>query len=141
MSELTITLPEIDSPLIPTLTTGDTKMRQAAETPKISTLWLSFNHDDDGFLGVAIFDMTRDRNARLTVVEIVERSIDLGINPGPDSSVLFLDVTNNPLIMPEHKNRLILDEDLLLKLGRRPLFEANVHAQSPSSSASLSARV
>jgi hypothetical protein len=138
VSELTITLTEIDLPLIPTLATGDTKMRKAVETPTIRTLWLSFNNDDDdGFLGVAIVDVVEEENA---VEMAVVKTIHLGINPGPDSSVLILNMTNNPLIKLEHKNRLILDEKLLLKLGRRPFVEADARAQC-SCSDCLSAQV
>jgi hypothetical protein len=138
MSGSTTTLPKIASPLIPTLATGDTKMRKAAETPRISTYWLSFNDDDDdGFLGVAIVDVVAEEDA---VEMAVDKTIRLGINPGPDSSVLILNISNNPLIKLEHKNRLILDEELLLKLGRRPSFEADARAQC-SCSACLSAQV
>jgi hypothetical protein len=127
VSKLAIKLPEIDSTLISTLAAGDTKMRKAVETPMIRTLWLSFNNDDDddGFLGVAIVDVVEEENA---VEMAVVKTIHLGINPGPDSSVLILNMTNNPLIKLEHKNRLILDEKLLLKLGRRPFFEADARA-------------
>jgi hypothetical protein len=113
-------------------------MRQAAETPKISTYWLSFNDDDDddGFMGVAIVDVVAGQDAAEMAVI---KTIRLGINPGPDCSVLILNISNNPLIKLEHTNRLILDEEFLLKLGRRPSFEANARAQC-SCSACLSAQ-
>jgi hypothetical protein len=127
--ESLITLPEIDSPLVPTLATGEMKMRKTAGTPVISTLWLSFA-DENEFKGVAIVDVVEGEDAAEMAVI---KSIRLSINPGPDTSVLILNMTNNPLIKPEHKNRLILDEELLLKLGRRPLYEADAHARCPCS--------
>jgi hypothetical protein len=63
MSELSNTIPRINSPLTPTLATGETKMRKAAETPMISTLWLSFADENDGFLGVAIVDVVEGEDA------------------------------------------------------------------------------
>ena len=82
----------------------------------ISTFWLTFN-EDDRFMGVAIFDMVEEENARLGTAEIAEKAWELGINPG--GAVLVLDVTGDPRIKLEHKNRLILDDDLLIRLGSR----------------------
>ena len=89
------------------------------------TFWLSFK-DQDRFLGVAIFDMIAEENASLTAEEIVIRSIELGANPGY-GAVVATDVTSRLWINPKYKDRLIRDEDLLLKLGRCVECETAAH--------------
>jgi hypothetical protein len=83
----------------------------------MTTFWLTFSDPDASsdkrFLGVAIFDMDESRR-RLTASEIVRRAHKLGINPG--GQVLVQEVEGIP---DEHKNRLITDDALLLKLGSR----------------------
>jgi hypothetical protein len=93
----------------------------------IRTFWLSFkDQDPDRFLGVAIFDMVVEGKARLTAKEIVTRSIELGANPGY-GAVVAEDVTSRLRINPKYKNRLIRDEELLLKLGRCVECETTAH--------------
>ena len=81
----------------------------------MTTFWLAFNDPDatadKRFLGVAIFDMDESRGP-LTVREIVQRAHELGINPGGAVSVQEVSA-----IPDEHKNKLITDDALLLKLG------------------------
>jgi hypothetical protein len=83
----------------------------------MTTFWLTFNDpeasSDKRFLGVAIFDMD-ESTGKLSVIEIVRHAWDLGINPG--GQVLVQEVTSIP---DENKNKLILDDELLLKLGSR----------------------
>jgi hypothetical protein len=83
----------------------------------MTTFWLSF-HDPDAtsdnrFLGVAIFEMKAMANARRSRLRNTPGK--LGVNPG--GMVVICDVTGDPLIRAEHKNRLITDDDLLLTLG------------------------
>jgi hypothetical protein len=83
----------------------------------MTTFWLTFSDPDASsdkrFLGVAIFDMD-ESGGELSVTEIVRRSHQLGINPG--GQVLVQEVEGIP---DEHKNKLITDDALLLKLGSR----------------------
>ena len=53
-----------------------------------------------------------ESDGEASIVEIVRRAWKLGINPG--GQVLVQEV---PSIPDEHKNRLITDDELLLKLG------------------------
>jgi Fe2+ transport system protein FeoA len=83
----------------------------------MTTFWLSFEDpealSDKTFLGVAIFDMDESKR-KLSVLEIVQRAWELGINPGGQVSVVEI----GP-IPDEHKNKLITDHELLLRLGSR----------------------
>ncbi len=84
----------------------------------MTTFWLSFHDHDkprqDQFLGVAIFDMDETEGEK-SVLEIVKQAWRLGINPG--GSVRVRDVSSEKRIKPEHKNKLITDDALLLELG------------------------
>src|SRR5215467_9031403 len=84
---------------------------------RMTTFWLSFNDPeasaDKRFLGVAIFDMDETDGER-SPQEIVRRSYELGINPG--GAVSVQEVTGIP---DEHKNKLITDDELLIRLGSR----------------------
>ena len=84
---------------------------------RMTTFWLSFNDPeasaDKRFLGVAIFDMDETDGER-SPQEIVRRSHELGINPG--GAVSVQEVTGIP---DEHKNKLITDDELLIRLGSR----------------------
>ena len=83
----------------------------------MTTFWLAFSDpdapSDRRFLGVAIFDMD-ESGGEASVVEIVRKAHELGINPGGEVSVQ--EVAGIP---DEHKNKLITDDALLLKLGSR----------------------
>jgi hypothetical protein len=83
----------------------------------MTTFWLTFTDpkaaSDKRFFGVAIFDMDESEE-RLSVVDIVRRSHALGINPGGAVSIQEV-----PCISDEHKNRLIIDDSLLLSLGSK----------------------
>jgi hypothetical protein len=83
----------------------------------MTTFWLTFSDpgatSDKRFLGVAIFDLDESKG-ELDVRDIVRHSHKLGINPG--GQVLVQEVNGIP---DEHKNRLITDDELLLKLGSR----------------------
>jgi hypothetical protein len=78
----------------------------------MTTFWLKFSGRDGGFRGVAILDMPKNA----ATVQIIARSHQLGINPGGSVSVQEVPA-NDKLIKAEHKNRLILDDDLLVSLG------------------------
>jgi hypothetical protein len=84
----------------------------------MTTFWLTFNDpqasSDKRFLGVAIFDMDESAG-RLSIQQIVRRAWQLGINPG--GAVFVRDVTGDHRILDKHKNKLIIDDDLLLQLG------------------------
>ena len=86
-------------------------------TQLITTFWLSFNDPDappnERFRGVAIFDMD-ESEGELSVVEIVRRAWELGINPG--GRVCIQEVASIP---DQYKNQLITDDALLLRLGSR----------------------
>jgi len=89
------------------------------EKKKMSTFWLSFFNPDETvyekrFLGVAIIDMD-ESEGELPSGAVARRAWKLGINPG--GAVKVMDVTGDKRIKDEHKNKLILDEDLLLMLG------------------------
>jgi hypothetical protein len=92
----------------------------------MTTFWLSF-HDleapqrDRIFLGVAIFDMDESKR-RLSVSEIVRHAWKLRINPGG-----AVRVSEVPHIPDEHKNKLITDDALLLKLGSRGRAKENLN--------------
>jgi len=75
-------------------------------------------------LGVAIFDMD-ESNGECSAVEIVRHAWKLGVNPGGE--VFFQDVTGDPGIKAEHKDRLITDDDLLLTLGSSGRNLKNTH--------------
>jgi hypothetical protein len=85
------------------------------EEAKMTTFWLNFMDPDAPrdmqFLGVAIFDM-HETDEKLSTGEIVRRAWELGINPGG-----AVRVSSVPFIPEEHKNKLITDDSLLLKLG------------------------
>jgi hypothetical protein len=94
----------------------------------MTTFWLSF-HDHakphhEQFLGVAIFDMDETEDEKSTP-EIVREAWRLGINPG--GSVRILDVSSEKRITPEHKNRLITDDALLLELGSSGRSPSNLN--------------
>ena len=105
-----------DGATLKRFTVDRSRKEQAAAELMISTFWLSFN-DNGRFLGVAIFDMVETEDARLEIDEIVERAWELGINPG--GAVCIQDVSGYPSIKPEHKNRLIIDDALLIELGSK----------------------
>ena len=88
----------------------------------MSTFWVSFNDPKENrFLGVAIFDMD-ESNGELSTAQIVRHAWQLGINPG--GAVMVRDVTGEACILDEHKNKLITDGELLLRLrskGRKNL--------------------
>jgi hypothetical protein len=81
----------------------------------MTTFWLTFSDPeatgDKRFLGVAIFDMD-ESDGESSTAEIVRRARQLGINLG--GQVVVQEV---PSIPDEHKNKLIIDDELLLKLG------------------------
>jgi hypothetical protein len=83
----------------------------------MTTFWLSFSDPDappaKRFLGVAIFDMDESKG-ELSVPEIVLKAHELGINPGGQVVVQEVDGIPN-----EHKNKLITDDAVLLRLGSR----------------------
>jgi hypothetical protein len=93
----------------------------------MTTFWLSFHDHEkppqEQFLGVAIFDMDETEGEK-SVSEIVREAWRLGINPG--GSVKVVDVSSEKRIKPEHKKRLITDDELLLQLGSTGRARANL---------------
>jgi len=85
----------------------------------MTTFWLSFADPDrprsEQFLGVAIFDLD-ESDGQLDVTEIVKHSWKISVNPG--GQVMVSEVADNG-IKAEHKNKLITDEALLIKLGSK----------------------
>jgi hypothetical protein len=92
---------------------------------KMTTFWLIFMDPhaplDKRFLGVAIFDMD-ETDEKVSIGEIVSRAGELGINPG---GAVF--VSSVPFIPEEHKNKLITDDSLLIKLGSSGRNKANLN--------------
>jgi hypothetical protein len=86
----------------------------------MTTFWLSFTDpkatSDKRFLGVAIFDMDESEGA-LSTTEIIKHAYALGLNPG--GAVSIQEVSHQHHIPNEHKNKLITDDALLLRLGSR----------------------
>ena len=91
----------------------------------MTTFWVSFSDPDaprdQRFLGVAIIDMD-ETGGECTWGDVIERCWELGINPG--GGVFVQTVKSIP---DEHKNKLITDEALLMKLGSRGRAKANVN--------------
>jgi hypothetical protein len=85
----------------------------------MTTFWLSFADQDkprsEQFLGVAVFDLD-ETERRLSAVDIIRHSWKIGVNPG--GSVAISEVSDER-IKAEHKNKLITDEALLMKLGSK----------------------
>jgi hypothetical protein len=83
----------------------------------MTTFWLSFTNpeatSDKRFLGVAIFDMD-ESGGELSMAEIIKHAWALGVNPGGAVSVQKVGY-----VPDEHKNKLITDDALLLRLGSR----------------------
>ena len=83
----------------------------------MTTFWLSFTDPeatfDKRFLGVAIFDMD-ESGGELSMAEIIKHAWALGVNPGGAVSVQKVGY-----VPDEHKNKLITDDALLLRLGSR----------------------
>jgi hypothetical protein len=103
------------APRRPTAQREHSMAQRQRKKRSMTTFWLSFSNPDalrdKRFLGVAIFDMD-ESGGELSVPEIVLRAHELGINPG--GQVLVQEVEDVP---DEHKNKLITDEALLLRLG------------------------
>jgi hypothetical protein len=81
----------------------------------MTTFWLSFSDPDatsnKRFLGVVILDMD-ETEGTLSMPEIIRHAWNLGLNPGGSVSIQKVEG-----IPAEHKNKLITDDELLLKLG------------------------
>jgi hypothetical protein len=75
----------------------------------MATFWVSFANEED-CLGVVIVDAD-DSNATTIELEtmktIVQRTIELGCNPGPDCSVQFRKIPCDYEIPARYKNRLL----------------------------------
>ena len=83
----------------------------------MTIFWLSFTDPeataDKRFLGVVIVDMD-ESEGELSTTEIIKHAWALGVNPG--GAVSVQEVGSIP---DEHKNKLIIDDALLLSLGSR----------------------
>jgi hypothetical protein len=82
----------------------------------VETVWVSFA-DRDKFRGVAIVDVDlKPRMKKVVMVsKVVQRTIEMDCNAGPDTSVQMLRLQS--FIDCDHKNKLILDEALLGRIG------------------------
>jgi hypothetical protein len=70
-------------------------------------IWLSFA-DDKGFRGIAIVDLDGGPfNKEEAVVAAISKTISLGINPGPDTSVLGSVIPPEDHIPDKFRNRLL----------------------------------
>ena len=77
----------------------------------MTTYWVSFATDNE-FLGVAIIDMDAEKPS---AIDIVEKTIDLGCNPG-DGSVQAQRIPDE---IPERfKNRLLTKDEVALLNAR-----------------------
>jgi hypothetical protein len=76
----------------------------------IETVWVSFA-DREKFRGVAIVDVDlKPRMTRLKqIIAVVQRTIEMGCNAGPDTSVQMLRARRF-IDLPDYKNKLIFDE-------------------------------
>jgi hypothetical protein len=103
------------------------KVRRRTSIPKrpMTTFWLSFTDpeasSDKRFLGVAIFDMDESEGP-LSMTEIIRHARKLGLNPGGAVSVQEVEG-----IPAEYKNKLITDDELLLRLGSRGRSKESQH--------------
>jgi hypothetical protein len=106
---------------------NDLREDPAPHESPMTTFWLTFSDpdapSDKRFLGVAIFDIDESRR-QASVVEIVRKAHKLGINPGGQVSVQEVES-----IPDEYKNRLIIDDALLLKLGSRGAIYGHTYAR------------
>jgi hypothetical protein len=82
-----------------------------------TTFWVNFfdpaKPRKDQFLGVVIIDAPYEA----TVSQIVLETRKLGINPGGDVRISELDAEKAAKIPREHKNKLLTDDALLIRLG------------------------
>jgi hypothetical protein len=104
---------------------GRKRRRTSILKRPMTTFWLSFTDpkasSDKRFLGVAIFDMDESEGA-VSTTEIIKHARKLGLNPG--GAVAIQEVEGIPA---EHKNKLITDDELLMKLGSKGRWKASQH--------------
>ena len=106
--------------------TFQTRGRDTAMRRDQATFWVSFFNIEAPsarrFLGAAIIDMDR----RASAAAIIRRAWQLGANPGGAISISEIDARNALKIARRHKNRLITDQALLMRLGsvRRRHFDS-----------------
>jgi hypothetical protein len=74
----------------------------------IETVWVSFA-DKDKFRGVAIVDVDcpADTDKAELMMAALERTIELGCNAGPDTSVQAQTITQRHYVPEAFKNRLL----------------------------------
>ena len=109
-------------------------IKAALDYPSKQTFWLSFADEDEGFLGVAIVDLTgaeiiqrtkikgegaltRSRNPNADAIAAIQKTHDLGINPG--GHVACTEIPQANYIADEFKDRL-LDRDEAERLKAMP---------------------
>jgi hypothetical protein len=82
----------------------------------IETVWVSFA-DEHRFRGVAIVDVDTEQKAKKKkwTLAVIARTIEMNCNAGPDTSVQIQG--SGRFIDCDHKNKLILDEALLGRIG------------------------
>jgi hypothetical protein len=82
----------------------------------IETVWVSFA-DREKFRGVAIVDVDVGEQVKKELaLLIVARTIEMKCNAGPDTSVEMVRLRR--FIDCDHKNKLIMDEALLDRIGK-----------------------
>ena len=108
-------------------------IKAALDYSSKQTFWLSFADEDYGFLGVAIVDLsvaemrrtkikgegalTRSRNPNADAIAAIQKTHDLGINPG--GHVACTEIPQANYIADEFKDRL-LDRDEAERLKAMP---------------------
>jgi len=84
------------------------------------TVWLSFA-DENRFRGVTIVDVTKseiNREGGKWIMAAIEKTIALGINPGPDTSVLGRKIPQEDNIPETLKNRLLNEAEANKAMGK-----------------------
>ena len=81
----------------------------------MATFWVSFANEDE-CIGVAVVDDDDASDA----TTIVRKTIELGCNPGPDSSVQIQKIPDDAVPIPErYKNRLLTKAEVdVLNAGK-----------------------
>jgi hypothetical protein len=81
------------------------------DDPTAGTFWLSFANEYE-FGGVNIIDLSEDEiGEEKWICAAIDKTIALGINPGPDYSVRGQRVPAHHAIPTRFKNRLLNEED------------------------------
>lgn len=97
----------------------------------MTTFWCQFFNPDrprqEQFKGVAIVELDESAG-RVSVVDVARHCFHLGINPGGAMKMTEVrDPEALKALRPEHRNRLITDDALLVRLGSRGRSKVSMH--------------